>query len=194
MVERRRQETIREIVITAIELIDSDGFENTTVEAVAAAAGCSPRTIYRYFGTKEDLVFHDLPDVFAGLAAALQDRLDAGQSEWDALTESLVEFIARFDMSNPTAAVSRMELWLREPLLKARYLQYVDQAEQIVLEVLCRHRNSKPNADDRAQLMAVSAIGAYRITMATHRAARGKGKLAVHLRHSLDAMARGLAT
>ncbi len=191
LLERRKQETTRDIVATAIELIDRDGFENTTVETIAAAAGCSPRTVYRYFGTKEDLIFHDLPDVIAGLGTALQARLESGQAEWPALTDALVEFIGRFDVSNPRAAVSRMELWLREPLLKARYLQYVDQAEQMVLDVLCRHRRTKARADDLAQLMSVSAIGAYRITMATHRATRGSGKLAVHLRQCLDTLAQG---
>lgn len=191
LLERRKQETTRDIVATAIELIDRDGFENTTVETIAAAAGCSPRTIYRYFGTKEDVIFHDLAEVIAGFGAALQSRLQAGQEEWPALTDALVEFIARFDVTNPKAAVSRMELWLREPLLKARYLQYVDQTEQMVLDILCRHRRTKPKADDVAQLMAVAAVGAYRVTMATHRVARGNGKLAVHLRQSLNTLAQG---
>ena len=192
LLERRKQDTIRDIVATAIELIDRDGFENTTVEDVAAAAGCSPRTIYRYFGTKEDLIFHDLPEVIAGLGDALRDRLEAGQDEWSALADALVDFIARFDRTDPKAAVSRMELWQREPLLKARYLQYIDQAEHRVVDVLCHRRRSNPVTDDSAQLIAVAAIGAYRVTMATHRGSRGRGKLAAHLRQSLDVLARGL--
>lgn len=191
LVERRKRETTRDIVATAVELIDRDGFENTTIEDIAAAAGCSPRTIYRYFGTKEDLIFHDTPEVIAGLGASLEARLAAGDAPWQALTDAMVEFITRFDVSNPGAAVSRMELWLREPLLKARYLHYIDQAEARVLQVLCAHRRSKPTADDLAQLMAVAAVGAYRITMATHRAARGRGKLAVHLRQCMDLLAQG---
>lgn len=191
LVERRKRETKSDIVATAIELIDRDGFENTTVESIAAAAGCSPRTVYRYFGTKEDLIFHDLPEVLGGLGTALEARLQAGEAEWTALTEAMVEFIARFDVRDPDTAVSRMELWLREPLLKARYLQYVDQAEHIVLEVLCRHRRTKTSADDLAQLMAVASVGAYRITMTTHRATRGRGKFAVHLRQSMDTLAAG---
>jgi AcrR family transcriptional regulator len=192
LLERRKQDTVRDIVATAMALIERDGFENTTVEDVAAAAGCSPRTIYRYFGTKEDLIFHDLPEVIAGLGDALHARLEAGEEEWPALTEALIEFITRFDRTNPKAAVSRMELWLREPLLKARYLQYIDQAEHMIVEVLCRHRGSNPATDDSAQLIAVAAVGAYRVTMATHRGARGRGKLAAHLRRSLGLLARGL--
>src|SRR3954449_4699248 len=103
LLERRKQDTVRDIAATAIALIDRDGFENTTVEDVAAAVGCSPRTIYRYFGTKEDLVFHDLPDVITGLGDELHARLEAGEEEWSAVTEALVEFITRFDLTNAKA-------------------------------------------------------------------------------------------
>jgi AcrR family transcriptional regulator len=49
--ERRKQGAIDEIARTALELFARDGFEATSVEAIAAAAGCSPRTFYRYFGS-----------------------------------------------------------------------------------------------------------------------------------------------
>lgn len=66
LMERRRQDSRDEIVAIAIGLFVRDGFEATTVEAIAEAAGCSPRTFYRYFGSKEDVMFHDLPKVIAG--------------------------------------------------------------------------------------------------------------------------------
>lgn len=43
----------------AMELFDRDGYDNVTVERVAADAGVSPSSVYRYFGTKEKLVLHD---------------------------------------------------------------------------------------------------------------------------------------
>jgi AcrR family transcriptional regulator len=40
----------------ALELFTSQGFDNTTVEQIAAAAEVGPRTLYRYFPTKETLI------------------------------------------------------------------------------------------------------------------------------------------
>ncbi len=44
---------------TAVELFVADGFANVTMQAIADAAGVGVATVYRYFGTKEDLVIWD---------------------------------------------------------------------------------------------------------------------------------------
>lgn len=60
--ERKRLSTMRHVQATAIEMFEVDGFDATTVEAVAAAADVSPSTIYRHFGTKEAIVIWDERD------------------------------------------------------------------------------------------------------------------------------------
>ncbi|XVV15628.1 TetR family transcriptional regulator [Actinoplanes sp. CA-131856] len=52
--ERRRLATQAEIEAAALELFGERGSERTTVEDIAAAAGVSQRTFFRYFPTKED--------------------------------------------------------------------------------------------------------------------------------------------
>ncbi|WP_169718242.1 acyl-CoA-like ligand-binding transcription factor [Mycobacterium triplex] len=191
LMERRREDARAEIVAIALKLFVRDGFEATTVEAIAGSAGCATRTFYRYFGSKEDVMFHDLPDVIAGLGDVLDARLAAGVAEWSAVSETLIEFIGRFDASDAHTAIQRMELWLHEPALRARYLQYVAQTEDVVVEALCRHRGTSADEDDVAKLMAVAAVGAYRVTVSTHRA-RAQRKLGDHLREALTALGAGL--
>ncbi len=55
--ERRRRQTRNEIAAAATALFIENGYDATTVEAVAEAAGVSRRTAYRHFPLKEDLVF-----------------------------------------------------------------------------------------------------------------------------------------
>ena len=192
LMERRRQSALAEIVDVALELFVRNGFEATTVESIAATAGCSPRTFYRYFGSKEDVMFHDLPTEIAAMGRVLDAHLAAGLSEWTAVSTSLVEFIARFDRGHALTATRRMDLWSHEPALRARYLHYIAHAEQVVLDSLCRHRGSRPEDDDLAQLIAVASVGAYRATVTTHGRTRAGRPLTEHLRDSLDVLGAGL--
>jgi hypothetical protein len=78
-----------------------------------------------------------------------------------------------------------------EPALRARYLQYVAQTEAVVVDSLCRHRGTSADEDDLAKLMAVAAVGAYRVTVSTHRA-RSARKLGDHLEEALTTLGAGL--
>ena len=74
-VARAKQgETRRLIGEAAAALFRTDGFDTVTVEAVAQAAGVSKKTVFNYFPTKEDLVFHKAENRRAALVAAVQDR------------------------------------------------------------------------------------------------------------------------
>ncbi len=48
----------REIALAALELFAQNGFEATSVSQIAEAAGISKGSIYLYFSSKEDLIFH----------------------------------------------------------------------------------------------------------------------------------------
>jgi AcrR family transcriptional regulator len=54
---RKRAQTRDEIIDAALTLFEQKGFDGATIDDVAAAADVSPRTVFRYFATKEDLVF-----------------------------------------------------------------------------------------------------------------------------------------
>ncbi|MEU5871765.1 TetR family transcriptional regulator [Glycomyces sp. NPDC047369] len=59
---RKKLAAMHRIQHAALDLFEEQGFDEVAIEAVAAAADVSPRTVYRYFGTKEMLVIWDEDD------------------------------------------------------------------------------------------------------------------------------------
>jgi AcrR family transcriptional regulator len=71
--QRNRLAGMRHIQQVALELMEPRGFDAVTLQDVAAAAGVSPSTVYRYFETKERVVLWDEHD--APIGAQLASRL-----------------------------------------------------------------------------------------------------------------------
>jgi mycofactocin system transcriptional regulator len=99
------------------ELFARRGFDPTTVDDIAAAAGIGRRTFFRYFASKNDLVWGDFEQHLAKLDRLLQE---AGPSVpmLDALRCAVVEF-NRFDPAEVPWHRQRMELILTVPTLQA---------------------------------------------------------------------------
>jgi AcrR family transcriptional regulator len=77
--ERKVLETRRAILDAARRLFEADGYAETTVERIAEAADVAPRTFFRYFPTKESLLFADFDEV----RRTMLDRLDARPADED---------------------------------------------------------------------------------------------------------------
>lgn len=74
LTERRAAQTRAEIFDAAIELFVEQGYDSTSMNEVADAAGVSRRTLYRYFATKDDIVFEAPRDWLEVFDAAVADR------------------------------------------------------------------------------------------------------------------------
>jgi AcrR family transcriptional regulator len=72
--ERRQQRQRAELVSAGMRLFAEQGFDATTVDEVAEAAGVSRRTLFRYFGSKGDIVMEWARGTTAVLTAALRAR------------------------------------------------------------------------------------------------------------------------
>jgi AcrR family transcriptional regulator len=106
---RNAAQTRADILAAARARFGSDGYERTTLRAVAADVGVDAALVIRYFGSKQDLFAEaaeftlDLPDL-AGMAA--DDVADALLPSFFAVWEDDPTFVAllRAAMTSPTAA------------------------------------------------------------------------------------------
>ncbi|WP_188585517.1 TetR/AcrR family transcriptional regulator [Gordonia jinhuaensis] len=71
---RRQQKLLIDISDTAIRLFIAQGFHETTMDQIAAAAEVSARTLYRYFPTKEDVITPALQEGWSRYVAAFSER------------------------------------------------------------------------------------------------------------------------
>jgi len=74
--EQKKQETRQAIMQAAIKLFSEKGFEKTSIEELAKAAGIGKGTIYSYFQTKSDILHAFCEDELVGLHQELTDNAD----------------------------------------------------------------------------------------------------------------------
>jgi AcrR family transcriptional regulator len=92
--EDKKRETRARLERAALDLFARRGYDGTTVEDVAAAAGVSARTAFRYFPAKADLVFADAEADLAALRAELSTQ-DRSLPALEAIRLALVQFSER---------------------------------------------------------------------------------------------------
>ncbi len=106
-----------ELELVARELFAARGFDETTVDDIAAAAGIGRRTFFRYFASKNDVVWGDFEQGLADLRARLRSS-DPDQPLRAALHEAVLAFNA-LDEEGTAWHRDRMALILRVPALQA---------------------------------------------------------------------------
>jgi AcrR family transcriptional regulator len=117
--DRQRVETRDVILDTALDLIEAKGFEHTTVEEIAASAGISSRTFFRYFESKTALLFdeekHEHDDMLGSGLIARPPEESVTEALRNVLREQLVTL---FEHDNGRK-LRQMRVILKEPTLHA---------------------------------------------------------------------------
>jgi AcrR family transcriptional regulator len=117
--ERRRVRTKLMIQAEALRMFDEKGYEQTTIDDIAHAAAMSPRTFFRYFPTKEDVVLWDEYD------DRPFDETLATQSHGDPLVRlisAVRAIIADIHDKDRDLLLARTKLSFRVPEIRARFL------------------------------------------------------------------------
>jgi len=150
--DRNRARARAEIVAAAQQLFLTQGYAETSVEGVAEAAGVAPRTVFRHFPRKEDLVFHRHAEQ-VGRFSSLLDETPGDVRPLDALVAALLAML-RLDEGPSDGAMLR--LLDREPELQRRDAALVaDHHAAAVAFLIARGADAQ-----RAELLAGAFMGA----------------------------------
>ncbi|HEV7651954.1 MAG TPA: mycofactocin system transcriptional regulator [Actinophytocola sp.] len=114
---RRPVTTRDELTHIALELFATKGFDATTIDDIAAAAGIGRRTFFRYFASKNDLPWGDFDAQLEQMREHLA-RMPAGTPLMEAVRTATIEF-NRMPPEEVHYHRERMALLLRVPTLLA---------------------------------------------------------------------------
>jgi mycofactocin system transcriptional regulator len=138
-----RADTRARIEQAALELFRLKGFEHVTIDDVAAAAGISRRTFFRYFATKADAVWGDFGAHVARLIGLLA-REDDGRPVLERVCAAYVEVNDYADVDLPVLR-ERMRLILGEPALLAHSELRYAEIDRAVAEHVARRTGARPD-------------------------------------------------
>jgi AcrR family transcriptional regulator len=157
--EQRRAETQRMIQAHAVRLFDERGYDGTTMNEVADAAGVSPMTVYRHFPTKEDLVLagQDGPLIAERIAAT-----PAGAPLVRRIGSALVDSARTLTAGDERFLLARLRLMISTPALRARHLDNHYVLQQAIVDGL-----GDEAADPEAAFQAAAAASACLAVMHT---------------------------
>lgn len=172
-----------------IRLAARRGWAETTVEDIAAAAGVSPRTFFRYFPTKADALFGDEPERMAMLERALRER-DSDEPVLAAVRRGVLEWVTEF-MADPELYLTRARLAFEHPDVLGNALVRFAALEGIVAAAAAEELGADAH-DLRPRLIGSTTTAAIRSTSQAWLARGGKGDPRELVNESFDLLERGL--
>lgn len=175
--EQKRRGTQLRIAEEGLRLFSQNGYDATTLEEVAAAAGVSARTLFHYFRTKYDILefWHD-----RGFEQALRPAILAASVEHGplhAVRACLLQLVPRYE-TDELVTVDR--IWHSTGTLRADKQMVYVRMEETVFAAL-RERWPQPEHRGFLRVVAMVSIGALRLAMEARRQAGGGRALADHL-------------
>ncbi|WP_067471732.1 acyl-CoA-like ligand-binding transcription factor [Actinomadura hibisca] len=156
--ERKKAATRAALGRAAMLLAVERGPDGVTVEAIADAAGVSPRTFHNYFPGKEEAIVACLTDGAESLIDELRAR-PADEPIWESL-RLVVRGLLQPERHEETAALLRL---VRDnPALFAQHLSGLGEMERRISEVIAARTGTDPDRDLYPHLLAGSMGNAIR--------------------------------
>ena len=152
--ERKKLQTRETIVQAALTLFAERGYDETTLSEIAEAANVSPRTIFSYFDSKEEILFCEAPTPLEELKQALAQR-----PEGSTTIDTLRALVSSMPPADDLSKLAK-QIIIDNPALKLKMRARVAELEPILVESFAKDLGSDPG-DVRALLIAASATAAF---------------------------------
>jgi AcrR family transcriptional regulator len=187
--EQKREETRRRLMREGQRLFAEQGFDRTSVDEIAAAAGVSRRTFFHYFDSKEDVVLSRKDDFERALLEAIRTAPPEAPL-LQVAEQAVIATLALFD----TAEFELLEQLKRDtPALRARDHGKYEHLERAIAGALAERSAASPD-DLRTRLDAMVVAGMLRVAGAEWASASAAGvPIEEYMRQVVRSLGRGLS-
>ena len=159
--QRTRDRMRQEVVTTALRLFAERGFDAVTTADIAAAAGISPRSFFRYFPTKEDVVLSGLRGAAEGVRDALAAR-PGDEPVWESLRLAFHHLVGA--PGSPAADVAGVaDNVMYSASMQLRSADKRHDWESLLVPVIVERlpgagRNARAGDEDRARALLAAGL------------------------------------
>lgn len=188
--ERKKLKTRAQLTDAAFRLFTERGFNGTTIEDIVEEVEVSPRTFFRYFDSKEDVVIGFFDDLGLQLRTFLAER-PAEESPFEAVRNALGG-LADVYTDQAERVMSAKALSQGTPAIRARLLDKHARWESGLTEELSLRLGVDPGQDPRPRLIAAVALAAFSTAVTSWCACAGRERLRELVATALETVGRGL--
>lgn len=178
--KRLAQTTIEE---NALRLFQQRGYEQTSIQDIADAAMMSPRTFFRYFASKEEVLLGPIRAVLSESLRSLQ-QVASTESPRAALRAIFLSLASQYQQQRAGFLI-RYQVTRQTPSLASIYLYALMETEPALCDALCTHLETATNRNKIRFLVALS-MAALRVSFEEWLEQEGQGDLVSLLREYLE--------
>jgi AcrR family transcriptional regulator len=165
--ERKKQATRRSLRRIALDLVAERGFNQVTVEDIAAAADVSPRTFFNYFPSKEGALFGADPERTAELHRRIVEEAP-GETALEAIRRIMIDE-ARHRSAEIADLGGEKQEWMRhmrvtqsDPHLRAARAAHMASVEYDIAAAVAERLGTDPDRDPYPIMLASAAMAVMR--------------------------------
>jgi AcrR family transcriptional regulator len=172
------------LVAAAFQLFLERGYHQTTVDDIVALAGVGRRSFFRYFPSKEDVVFPDHEQCLADMTGFL----GSGTDEDDPVERvcDAARLVLRMYSENPTFSVQRYRLTREVPGLRTYEVSVVWRYERTLAGYLRGRYEGRADGRLRADVIAAAVVAAHNNALRSWLRSGGQGDPAAALDRALE--------
>lgn len=188
--ERKKEKTREALVRSALRQFAKRGFERVTVEGIAGACEVSPRTFFRYFGSKEDVLFAD-GDAHRARVMDVLGSQPPDVPPLRALRAAVLEVASDYE-GQRDALLLRHRIVSDTPSLRGRVAERHHGWETAVIAELRRSGRAEGVPELSLRLTVAATTTALRVAVEVWIEGKAEGDLCAFLTTALDQLRTGL--